>query len=432
MKIILAAACLTAIPVAALAQQPPTNTLLQENVVKKIGSFWSPTQFRIVAKKFDKNPLKPSFLVRFQMDATNPAALYVLNGKKVGPEQVLVMTVPAKSARTFYGTEDLTYSAGAWNGPATIENPADKLGKPIDFYTVPTLVLGGDQYKAAVARQVTFSLDQRKAQFEKRLDVLEKADAAKATDVEKSFATNLQGVNSTFTEKLTQQQAALTAELAAMLTKSRQALADQQKQVEQAWADLIAQQHDTLAKLKLGLQTTQQAVTSKIKLAQATIDSQKQLIALQQQALANNAMIASLKTKLAKKVEAQLVSFEGTWGGSLRCQETANPPWNIRATQMELTLSKQIGGMLNGQLTVTGGDIGTNYHGKIRLDKPIPASLQVMNVDGKGPVQLNILTAGKSPTEKRFLNFEVLLDPSGVLKGDVVHEPKACSVIFSR
>jgi hypothetical protein len=431
MKVLLTAFSLAVLPVAALAQQPPTQTLLQENVVKEIGSFWSPTQFRVVAKQFDQNPLKPSFMVRFQMDATNPAALYVLNGKKVGTEEVLVVTVPAKSTRTFYGTEDLTYSAGAWSGPTTIENPADKLGKPIDFYTVPTLVLGSDQYKAAVARQVTFSLDQLKAQFQKRLDALEKADAAKVADIQESFATGLQNLHTAFGDKLKQQQTEIAAELAALLTKSRQALADQQKEVEKAWADLITQQRDALAKLRLGLQTTQQAVAAKIKLAQAAIDTQKQLIALQQQALANNATIASLKTKLAEKEKAQLASFEGTWGGTLRCDKKNNP-WQIYATEMELTLSKQVGGMLSGQMTVTGGDVSGGGYAQIRTNQPIPASLQIMNVNGNGPLQLNILTDGKNNTEKYFLNFEVQLDPSGVLKGNVVHKPEDCSVIFSR
>lgn len=431
MRVLLTTACVAVLPAMALAQQAPTPTQLQANATKDIGAYWSPTSFQIVAKQFNQNPLKPSFVARFQMDATNPAALYVLNGKKVGPEEVLVMTVPAKSARTFYGTEDLAYSAGAWSGPTTIENPADNLGKPIDFYTVPTLVLGSDQYKAAVAQQMASSLDQRKAQFQKQLDALEQTDAAKAAGIEKSFETGLQNVNSAFTDKLTQQQAALTAELAAMLTKSRQALADQQMQLEKAWADLITQQRDALAKLRLGLQTTQQAVAGKIKLAQATIDTQKQLIALQQQALANNATIASLKTKLAEKEKAQLLSFEGTWGGTLRCDQKHNP-WRIYATEMELTLSKQIGGMLSGQMTVTGGDVSGSGYAQIRTNQPIPASLQIMNVNGNGPLQLTIMTDGKNNTEKYFLNFEVQLDPSGVLKGGVVHAPKDCSVIFSR
>jgi hypothetical protein len=437
MKIILTAACLTAFPVAALAQQPPTQTQLQESVVKKVGSFWNPTQFRIVAKQVNKSPLKPSFLVRFQLDATNIVALYVPNGKKIGPQDILVETVPAKSTRTFYGTEDLAYSAGAWTGPTTIENPADKLGKPIDLYTVPTVVLGSAQYKAAVAQQTTFSLDQQKALFQKRLNALEKADAAKAADVEKSFVTGLQGVNGSFTHKLTQQQAALTAQLGKMLTRSQQALADQQKQIAQAWAKLIAQQHDSLVKLKLGLQTTQQAVAAKIKLAQATIDSQKQLIVLQQQALANNATIASLKTKLAKMAKAQLLSFQGTWGGTLRCDQHGASYWHVRATEMKLTLSEMTGGVLNGQLMVVGGDLGdpTADYGKagqFSMTKPIPASLQIMNANEKGPVKLEILSGGKQEVENRYLNFEVQLDPSGVLKGDAVHLPKDCLVVFSR
>ena len=135
-------------------------------------------------------------------------------------------------------------------------------------------------------------------------------------------------MTSAFTDKLTQQQAALTAQLATLLTRSRQALADQEKAVEKAWADVIAQQHDALAKLQLGLQTTQQAVAAKIKLAQAAIDSQKQLIALQQQALANNATIASLKTKLAAKEKAQPLSFQGTWSGTLRCDQRGASYWN--------------------------------------------------------------------------------------------------------
>ena len=432
MRVLLTTACVAVLPAMALAQQAPTSTQLQANATKDIGAYWSPTSFQIIAKQFNQNPLKPTFVARFQVAATNPEALYVPNGDKVGPEEVLVVTVPAKSARTFYGTEDLTYSAGAWSGPTTIENPADKLGKPIDFYTVPTLVLGGDQYKQAVAQQTTFSLDQRKAEFQKQLDTLQQSDAAKAASIEASFGTSLRNVSSAFDDKLTQQQAALTAELAALLTKSRQALADQQKKVEQAWADLITQQHDALAQLKLGLQTTQQAVAAKIKLAQATIDTQKQLIALQQQALANNATIASLKTKLAEKEKAQLVSFEGTWSGTLRCDKKGGGGgWGIYATEMELILSKQTGGMLTGQMTVIGGDLGPGW-GPFNPDKPIPASLQIMNVNGTEPLQVNILTGGTTRADKRYLNFATQLDPTGSLKGDPVNVPKDCSVIFSR
>ncbi len=432
MKIMLAAACLAAFPVAALAQQPPAPALLQANAAKQIGPSWSPTQFRIVAKQFNQNPLKPSFLVRFQLDATSPAALYAPNGDKLGPAEILVPTVAAKTARTFYGTEDLTYVAGAWSGPTTIENPADKLGKPLDFYTVPTLVLGSDPYKAAVARETAFSLDQRKALFQKKLDALETADAAKVAGIEKSFGAGLQGVNTAFTAQLTQQQAALSAQLAAMLAKSRQALGEQQKAVEAAWTDVIAQQHDALAKLKLGLQNTQQAVAAKIKLAQATIDSQKQLIALQQQALANNAEIASLKSKLAAKAKAQLASFEGTWSGSLRCAGARNP-WGVHASEIALTLPKETGGRLGGQLTVTAGDLTPqNGYLTLPLHQPVPASLQIMNADGSGPVRLNILTAGTTVPEKRFLNFAVQVEPSGSLSGHLTDVSPACSVTFTR
>jgi hypothetical protein len=432
MKIMLTAVCLAVFPVAALAQQAPSSNVLRANAAKQIGRFWSPVQFRIVAKQFNQNPLKPNFLVRFQLDATNPDALYEPNGNKVGPAAVLVLTVAAKTTRTFYGTEDLTYSAGAWSGPTTIENPANKLGKPIDFYTVPTLVLGSDPYKAAVARETAFSLDQRKALFQKQLDAIEKADAARVADIEKSFGAGLQGVNRTFTDKLTQQQAALSAQLAAMLTKSRQALGDQQKVVEAAWVDLLAQQHDALAKLKLGLQNTQQAVAAKIKLAQATIESQKQLIVLQHQVLANDATIASLKTKLVAKEKAQLVSFEGSWSGSLRCDDKQNP-WGVHATEIALTLPKQTGGRLAGQLTVTAGDLTPNGGwATLPLNKPVPASLQIMNASGNGPLQLNILTAGTTIPERRFLNFEVRVEPSGSLSGHLAAPFPVCSVTFSR
>ncbi len=372
MRVILMAACLAALPVTAMAQQAPTPAQLQANATKKIGPYWSSTAFQIVSKAFKQDPLKPAFVARFQIDATNPAALYVPNGDKVGPEEVLVMTVPAKTARAFYGTVDLTYSAGSWAGPTTIENPANKLGKPIEFYTVPTLVLGSDQYKQAVAQQTAFSINERKAQFQKQLDALQQTDAAKVADIEKSFGTSLQNVNTSFANQLKQQQTALTAELGGLLNKSRQALADQQKKVEQAWADLITQQQDEVVKVHLGLQTTRQAVEAKIQLAQATVDKQKQLVALQQQALANNATIASLKTKLAEKEKAQLVSFEGTWGGTLRCDKKNNP-WRIYATEMELTLSKQIGGMLSGQMTVTDGDTGANSgYGRMELEQADP------------------------------------------------------------
>lgn len=43
MKILPTAACLTVFPVAALAQQPPAQSLLQANAASRNGSFWSPT-----------------------------------------------------------------------------------------------------------------------------------------------------------------------------------------------------------------------------------------------------------------------------------------------------------------------------------------------------------------------------------------------------
>lgn len=474
MKVLVTTACMAVLPAIAMAQQAPSPAQLQANVTNKIGNFWSSEKFTIVATKAAQDPMKPTYTIRFEMDATNPAALYAPNGDKIGPQQIVVMTVPAKTARTFYGTEQLAYSAGNWTGTTDIENPADKLGKPLDFYTVPTLVLGSDQYKQALAQQTAFSLDQRKALFQKQLDALQAtetaklddlqkafaaslkatedatsaqlsnqqtqiatlqtADAAKLSDIEKAFQAGLQKLNTEFGDKLKLQQAALTGELSAELSKSQQALADEQNKVEAARAGLISQQQDTLAKLKLGLQNTQDAVAAKIKLAQATLTSQNQLIALQKQVLANNLTIVSLKSKLAEKFKAQLVSFEGTWAGSLRCGGTGPSHWGIGATQMEMTLSKQAAGMLTGQLTVTGGDIGTNYYGKMPENKPIPASLQIMNVDGKGAPQLNVLTTpiAKDATEKSFLNFEVQLDPAGTLKGDAVHWPKDCSVTFSR
>lgn len=167
MKITLTAACMAALPLTALAQQAPTPTSLQASAIQDIGPYWSTTSFQIVAKEFNDNPLKPTFVARFQIAATNPQALYVPDGNKVGPDEILVMTVPAKTARTFYGTVDLAYAAGKWTGPTKIENPASKLGKPRDLYTVPTVVLGSAEYKQAVAQQMAFSLDSRKAEFQR-------------------------------------------------------------------------------------------------------------------------------------------------------------------------------------------------------------------------------------------------------------------------
>jgi len=418
--------------------------------------------------------LKPTFVARFQIAASNPRALYVPNGQKVGPDEILIMTVPAKTARTFYGTADLTYSAGAWTGAIKIENPATKLGKPLDLYTVPTVVLGSDQYKQAEAQQTAFSLDARKEQFQKQLDALQQAetakldslqtafaaslkatadatsaqltkqqsqiatlqtsDAAKIADIEKTFEASLQKVNAEFAGRLKQQQTDLTGELSAELTKSQQALADEQKKVEAARAALITQQQDALAKLKLGLQSTQDAVAAKIKLAQATVDAQNQLIALQKQVLANNVTLVSLKSKLAERDQAQLASFEGTWGGTLQCDKKAGNPYGVYATQMQLVLKKQVGGMLTGQLIPTGGDNGYGHgHGYMDMNTAIPASLQIVIPNDQGGPKVTITSNGRSDTDAHFLNFDAQLDAAGKLKGSVIHvDPKDCTVIFSR
>lgn len=374
MKILMAAVCLLALPTVAQALQPPTPAQLQENAAKDIGAYWSPTSFKIVAKQFNNNPLKPTFIARFQIAATNPKALYLPNGDKVGPEDVLVLTVPAKTARTFYGTVNLTYTVGAWAGSTKIENPASKLGKPLDLYTVPTLVLGSAQYKQAVG-QLKVGLT-------------------------------------------TQQTVAAKIKLAL-------ATADSQKQ-------LIALQEQIQAK--------QQAVAAPVKLAQATVDSQKQLISLQQQLLANDVTLTSLKTKLAEKQKVQLVSFEGTWSGTLRCKKIPGGGllnWGIFATEVDLMLSKQTGGMLKGQLIAVGGDLGNprdlyGKAGQLSEKKPIPATFQPVNDGDKKPLRMDILSAGRQPVEKTFMNFEVQLAPNGVLKGDLVHYPRRCSVVFSR
>lgn len=474
MRLLLTSACMALLPALALAQEVPTPDQLQANVSSKIGSFWSASKFSIVAKKLSQDPLKPIYTIRFELDAMNPAPLYTPNGSKLGPAQILVMTVPAKTERKFYGTEQLAYTAGKWTGPTDIENPADKLGKPLDFYTVPTLVLGSDQYKQAVAQQAAYSLDQRKAQFQKQLDALQQAetakldglqnafaarlkatadatsaqlktqqsqvatlrtsDAAEIADIEKTFEAGLQKVNADFAGRLKQQQADLTGELSAELTKSQQALADEQQKVEAARAALIAQQQDALAKLKLGLQSTQDAVAAKIKLAQATVDAQNKLITLQKQVLANNVTLVSLKSKLAERDQTQLASFEGTWGGTLQCDKKAGNPYGVYATQMQLVLKKQVGGMLTGQLIPTSGDNGYGHgHGYMQMNAAIPASLQIMNPNDPGGPKVTITSSGKSDTDAHFLNFDAQLDASGKLKGSVIHvDPADCSVIFSR
>ena len=474
MKVFMTTACLAVLPAMAMAQQAPSPEQLQTNVSNKIGSFWSSDKFRIVAKQAGQDPLKPTYAIRFEMDATNPAALYVPNGDKLGPEQILVMTVPAQTARTFYGTEQLSYSAGAWTGTTNIENPADKLGKPLDFYTVPTLVLGSDQYKQAAAQQATYGLDQRKAQFRKQLDALQAAetasldalqkafaaslkatddavaaqlakqqtqiatlqttDAAKLAEIEKAYEAGLQKVNADFGDKLKQQQTALTGELSAELTKSQQALAAEQQKVEAARADLIAQQQDALAKLKMGLQSTQDAVAAKIKLAQATVEAQNQLITLQKQVLANNATLVSLSSSLAKKEQAQLVSFQGTWAGTLHCDKKAGDPYGIHVVQLRLALTKQAGGMLTGQIACAGGDNGYGHgHGYFTPDHPYSASLQITNPNDVGAPHITITSAPPIETAQHFLNFEVQPDSTGNLAGSVANiDPKDCSVIFSR
>lgn len=472
MKIMLTAACVAALPMTAPAQQAPTPEQLQATAVKDIGPYWNSTGFQIVSRAFQPDPLKPAFVARFQITATNPEALYVPNGDKVGPEEVLVMTLPAKTARTFYGTMNLAYSAGSWSGPVNIENPASKLGAPLDDYKVPTVVMGSDQYKQAVAQQTAFSIDARKARFQKQLDALEQTETARLAGleasfeaslkaladsfagqvkqeqtqidtlqtsdnsrlatIEKTFETGLQNLNASFTDKLTRQQSALTDELAGLLAKSRQALVDQQKMVEKSWADVVARQEAVLAKLTPGLQATQDAVDAKIKLAQATVDGQKQLLDLQKQVIANTAAIATQKARIAEMEKARLESFMGSWGVNIQCDKKVVQQWGIHTTEARLVLAKQDGGLLDGTIAVIGGDLGTrNGVYPMVTDRQLKASLQVRNTSEKPPMLLAIASAGSNPTEKTFLNFVVQLNPAGVLSGKVIDYPDDCSVILS-
>ena len=111
---------------AAVAQELPSENELLSRI--NLPGYWEVTSFRLVAQAMVGTPIDPRAQLRFEIDASPVADLFVPSGEgTLGPFTTLIASVPDAATRTIYGTMDLQYSAGNWDGPVVVENPVDAL-----------------------------------------------------------------------------------------------------------------------------------------------------------------------------------------------------------------------------------------------------------------------------------------------------------------
>ena len=129
------------------AQELPSADKLQTYAIEGIPGFWEISQFRIVASEKGSDPINPKGSIRFEADVISKNDLYVKSGEEIGPFIGAIKTLSLKESRTVYGTMQLSYRGGSWTAETNIENPLDNLGKPIDFFSSPTIELGSEKQK---------------------------------------------------------------------------------------------------------------------------------------------------------------------------------------------------------------------------------------------------------------------------------------------
>ena len=435
MKYMVLTVPLIAIAASVSAQELPPDEDLARRVT--VPGFWEIQGFRIVAQAMVGTPIEPRAQIRFEADASPLGDLFVPSGPDgLGPFVTLIASTPDETVRTLYGTMELTYAAGQWNGPVNIENPLDGLGQPLDSFTSPTLVLGSDRQRevaeslrSAAAAELRIALDADRqrlmeeqaaelaamraahlaelsalrqaqdagvveleglrsgieaeaARIEKETEELRAAALARLSEqlgvAEADHRAELDALRGAHDVRMRELKSAQSEELGAAVTAHLEELQALETEHARAMGALVAEQEREMAELTTKLETRKASLEAQIAAADEVLALQAALAARQTAIGVNDESIRAAEQQRQAEFGQSLEAFKGTWTGLALCTyRNADQTYTVN-----LNLETVAGGSIQGTMSNPTWQTRTATVHLLGNDLTLPLALKVTITNG--------------------------------------------------
>lgn len=447
----------------ALAQELPPKADLQTRVAAELPGFWTIDEFRVVSAANQGDPISPRAMVRFEAKVVPKADLFSAMGERLGPFDVVVKTAPVDTARTLYGTMDLSYRAGAWDGRTTVENPVNGLGQPADFFTTPVLEIGAPRQQEVMAAIKSDAVGAARAQMEaelrriveegaargdklraetdealrrlqtenaERLAEAKAANAASLGDLEKEYQRLLTEIQNRFDPAVASAEEKVAAETA----RFNETFAAQKAEMEAAHAveiaalteahakalgELKAKQTAEYAEAEAGFAALRESLDRQIAAADDVIAKQETVIAKGETIADNKAWIDESVAKARDEGRASLEALIGVWEGTADCKiEDKSYVWAIYFEPKKIFGTGIRGTLSNLSVISRGGG------------KPISSVATMVHDTGNIVVPANFVVTINSEGIISSPLADLTLDARGQLRGKTRNG--ACAITLAR
>ena len=420
---------------------------LVARVTQQMPGFWEIVELRVVATANQGDPINPRTLVRFEADAAPKADLFQASGESTGPFAVVVKTQEKGAARTLYGTMQLSYRAGQWDGGAVLENPVDRLGQPVDFFPGPTLELGSERQTEILAAmrseaiggaQTAMEADLRRISSEQaeRADRLRAEGASSLRRLEQEHAARLEAQAEANNKALAEIEATFQSQLAALQDRYEPLVGGAQDRLDEetarfseqldarrsdlqkvhdtemraliaahakAMGETRARQAQELAELETGYDVLKQALEERISAADEIITKQEAVIAKNETIADNNAWIEQLATAAIAKRAEDLSSLLGIWRGVASCGDDQ--------FSVEFVAQGMHGAGVRGEYS--DSFVGQRHRGRVTDAAVLSMNERSLVI----PASLTLTLAGGDPRDHRLRAADLTLDDTGRLTG---------------
>lgn len=418
------------------AQELPPDEEFASRVT--VPGFWEIQEFRIIAQAVVGTPIEPRAQIRFEADASPLGDLFVPSGPEgLGPFVTVIASTPDETVRTLYGTMDLTYTAGQWNGPVNIENPIDGLGQPLDSFTSPTLVLGSERQRevaeslrstAAADLRIALGADSQRLMEEQAAEIeamraahlseisaLRQAHDAEVVELEDlrsgieaeaaQIEAEIEGRRAEALARLSEQlgvaeeehraeldalrgahdvrmrelKTAQSEELGAAVTAHLEELQALETEHARAMGALVAEQEREMAELTTKLETRKASLEGQIAAADEVLTLQAALAARQTAIGVNDQSIRAAEQQRQIEFGQSLEAFKGAWTGLALCTDRYGDQTYTVTLTLENIAGRSIQGTMSNPVLRTRD---TTVH-LLGNDLTLPLELKVTILDNQ-------------------------------------------------
>lgn len=169
--------------------------------------YWDIKGVSVKASVNRGDAVEPEWAQRFEALVSVKMSLYhkVMDGVPSGnaaalhPFEELVETVSAESERIIYGVAVSSQSRDVWDIDIKLENNVDKLGAPLDYFNIPTVVRNSPEYftlnaalsdaaKIAFSAKFTAEMERLRQTHASQIETLKADQRAEISAVERGVA----------------------------------------------------------------------------------------------------------------------------------------------------------------------------------------------------------------------------------------------------